>query len=104
LGRWVSFFVILFLILFSGFVQIFQHELVHGRVCAYIGGEEYYYNDWVGMTAYTGCKVDLVDQFDVSLSDFRKFNLVNEIVGYNLTAVFVLVLLFPFYNRIIREV
>jgi len=93
--------LIVLLVAFIGFVQVSEHEFVHGAVCRGIGGFEYYLVDWT--TAYTGCRVADDNQFYVSMSDFTKFNLVNEIVGYNLSAIFVLVLLFPFYNKIIKE-
>ena len=89
--------VFLLIILFCMFgTAVYYHEMVHGAVCESSGGvPEYHINIF---SASTIC----VDYENTGFSDFEKYNILNELIGYNLLVILVVLVLYPMYLKCIK--
>ena len=92
-----AFILIIVIVIFICVSSVVYHEQVHGAVCNAVNGIESYGFNWDA--AYTICRGKVLHE---PMSDFTKYNLINEIVGYNLSIILIVIILYPFYLKGIK--
>lgn len=88
----------LFLIVCLIVVPVYYHEAVHGAVCVASDGVASYGFNF--LYAYTSCRGATISS---PMSDFEYLNAVNELVGYNLLAVFFGLIVYPVYLKVFNS-
>ena len=76
---------------------VFWHEAVHSAVCLGVGGDVSFSVDFLSVSTWCSYKSG-------SMSDLDFLNSVNELVGYSLSAVLGVLLLYPFYLSGVKKV
>jgi len=92
--------IVLLLLVFVVFVMLtFTHEKLHGVVCEYVGGRSFNTFSFKSFS-FSSCIVP-VGGFSVVLSDYDRFNLVNEFIGYNSSLLLLFLFVYPVYIKVL---
>ena len=78
-------------------VFAYQHELLHGTICKYYDGDAEYKVMWYGAATY--CYDS--DSTSRLLSEHDRFDLINELIGYNLLALLFFAFVYPIYLKML---